>query len=111
MFVPHVVIKLLSVLGRRFCCCKSIVCYYLRCVSGVYVCSLSYDKAGVRSGKVVLLSLFVQCLLLPPLLVCSLCYDKAGFRSGKVVLLSLFVQCLLLPPLLECGLWVPLLLL
>ena len=27
MFVPHVVINLLSVLGRGFCCCKPIVCY------------------------------------------------------------------------------------
>ena len=71
MFVPHVVIKLLSVLGT------GILFYlshglYLHCVSGVYVCSSCCDKAAVRSSKVVVLSLFVQCLLLPPLFECGL---------------------------------------
>ena len=55
MVVPYVVIKLLSVLGRGFCCCKFFVCYYLHCVSGVYVCSLCCDKAAVCSGEGVLL--------------------------------------------------------
>ena len=50
-FVPHVAIKLPSVLERGFCCCKFIVCYYLHCVSGVYVYSLFCDKAAVRFGE------------------------------------------------------------
>ena len=37
--IPYDVIKLLSVLGKGFCCCKFIVCYYHYCVSWVYACS------------------------------------------------------------------------
>ena len=55
MFVPHVLINLLSFLGRWFCCCKFVVCYYLHHVSEVYVCSLCCDKAAARSGEGVLL--------------------------------------------------------
>ena len=55
MSVPHVVIKLLSVLRRCFYGCKSIVYFYLHRVSWVYVCSLCCDKATVRSGEVVVL--------------------------------------------------------
>ena len=62
MFAPHVVIKLLSVLWRRFCCCKFIVYYVLHCVKWVYVCSSCGDKAAVCSGEGVLL-LQVHCLL------------------------------------------------
>ena len=43
MFVPYVVIKLLSFLGRGFGCCKFVVCYYLYCLgdgSAVAVCLL-----------------------------------------------------------------------
>ena len=54
MFVPYFVIKLLSVLGRGFCCYKSSVCYYLHCVNRVYVCSSCCDKADVSSGEGVL---------------------------------------------------------
>ena len=115
IFVPHVVIKLLSVLERGSCCCKSIVCFCLHCVSGVYVCSFCYDKATVRSGRLFCCRcLFIVCYGLhcvSAVYVCSLCYDKATVRSGKVVLLSLFVHCLVVPSLRECGIWVPLVLL
>ena len=43
------------------------------CVSRDYVCSSCYDKVVVRSGKVVVLSLFVHCFLLPLLSECGLC--------------------------------------
>ena len=36
------------------------------------MCSLCYDKATVRSGKVVLLSLFVHCLVVPSLRECGI---------------------------------------
>ena len=58
--------------GGGFCCYKSVVCYYLHCVSGVYVCSSCCDKAAFCSGEGVLL-LQVHCLLSPPLCEWGLC--------------------------------------
>ena len=72
MFVPHIGIKLLFVLGRAFCFCFIIVYYYLHCVSWVYICSSCCDKAAVRSGEGALL-LVVHCLLLPPFCRWGLC--------------------------------------
>ena len=61
MFVPHVAIKLPSVLERGYCFFKFIICYYLHCIGGVYVCSSCCDKAAVCSweGVLFLSSLFV----------------------------------------------------
>ena len=95
MFVPRVVIKLLSVLGRGFCCCNSIVCYNFHCVSGVYVCSSCCDKADVCSGDggSVYLShgLYLHCV--SGVYVFISCCDKAAVCSGEGVLL-LQVHCL-----------------
>ena len=98
MFVPHVVINLLSVLGMGFCCCKPIVCHYLHCVNGVYVCSSCCDKAAVCfvPGEGVCCYKFIVCYNLHcvnGVYVCSSCRDKAAvfLVGGSVVVSSLFV--------------------
>ena len=78
--------------------CKFIVGITSFCVSRDNVCSSCYDKAAVRSGEVVLLSLFVHCLLLPPL--SDLVYDCSSYRDKALSVLGrrfccrcLFIVC------------------
>ena len=90
MFVPYVVIKLVPVLGRGFCCCKFMVCYYLHFVCRVYACSSYCDKAlSFLVRWFCCRCLFILCYCrhgVSAIYVCSSCCNKAAVRSGELVL-------------------------